>query len=95
MRYFYLIVFADYLLEEMCYQGMQQSTLSLRGSVTALHGHDGLLLPPVPMDVVNPVNVNVSALATHTHRPPIKFSTWLNQRREILNIARKGNQSME
>jgi hypothetical protein len=65
VRYFYLIVFADYLLEEMC----------------------------VASDVEE-ISENNSQQPGRA-KPRKRFGEWLGERREILNICKKSNQSLD
>ncbi|KAH6570551.1 hypothetical protein BASA60_007658 [Batrachochytrium salamandrivorans] len=85
IRYFYLIVFADYLIEVW-------TTWSPDDALCCDYG-----------DLWSP---QTGGLSTHHHsddlgqshvKParPIKFSAWLSERKEILNIIRKSDQMLE
>ncbi|KAJ8323879.1 hypothetical protein O5D80_007110 [Batrachochytrium dendrobatidis] len=80
IRYFYLIVFADYLIEiwslwvpdTLLSESEMQSLSDMQN--TSITQHDEPSLPA---------------------SRPITFSAWLSDRKEILNIIRKNNQMIE
>ncbi|KAI8816483.1 inositol hexakisphosphate-domain-containing protein, partial [Fimicolochytrium jonesii] len=82
VRYFYLIVFADYLME--VWAGWR-SEGKLTGSPTST-------APPSSFGS----SVSYPPAVGKPRRMPIKFSEWLRERREIVNLVRNAdNQSLD
>ncbi|KAJ3409888.1 hypothetical protein HDV05_004169 [Chytridiales sp. JEL 0842] len=74
IRYFYLIVFADYLLEEMSAPSLEDELLDL--STEDSHG-------------------DLHTVSGKRLRPAKSFKAWLDDRREISNICKRGNQTLD
>ncbi|KAI9328029.1 inositol hexakisphosphate-domain-containing protein [Zopfochytrium polystomum] len=83
IRYFYLIVFADYLLEEYCVpRPARDDDLTAAEIASAKR-----------LARQRRVSANSNRSVQSSDR--LKFSEWLEDRREIQNIAKKSNQSLD
>ncbi|KAI8809960.1 inositol hexakisphosphate-domain-containing protein [Cladochytrium replicatum] len=88
VRYFYLITFAAYLLEEMTGAEWEyENTISLDGDNSELKKSD--------MAERSSSQSWPQGTANFKHMARVTFSQWLKERREISNILRKSNQSLD
>ncbi|KAJ3046238.1 hypothetical protein HDV00_000050 [Rhizophlyctis rosea] len=104
VRYFYLIVFADYLLEVWAGWKGGPGRPRRMGSRIELDnsGNDGKGEEEV--DLTKEVEkaegagesaITAASVAAEKMGGMVSFSAWLSERREILSIIRKGNQTLD
>ncbi|KAJ3280819.1 hypothetical protein HK104_000390 [Borealophlyctis nickersoniae] len=101
VRYFYLIVFADYLLEVWAGWKGGPGRPQHVGSTEHLFESEK---KPESVDLAKEVEkaegqgasaITAAGAAAEKMGGMVTFSAWLSERREILNIIRKGNQSLD